>query len=377
MTSEFWESFLDKERSAFKRYGFAVLVSFLSLLLVYLLFSLEGGHPLTSLALMSVILSAIYGGKGPALLDTFITSIGVDYFFIEPYNQLHLSSISILRLLTYLTLGFLVANIVNSLSKTLLVLKDQKKQLQEEKKARENILGIVSHDLRSPLSSILMSTDLLIRSIDKGKQSASHSHLLFNIKDSSKRMNKLIEDLLDSVKIESGQFKLTKTKSEVSSILRAAIDESTKAASVKNIKLSLEAADPFQTIECDNSRIIQVLNNLIGNAIKFAPENSEVEVNALNSSEEICICIKDQGPGISEENLDKLFNRWQANETAHKGTGLGLFISKQIIDAHQGRIWVTSKEGQGSVFCFSLPKVTTSKDAFVNFTPKDQSEPLH
>ena len=378
MASNFWEDFLDRKHSAVKRYGFAVAISFLSLVMVYLLFMIERGHPLTSLALMSVILSTIYGGRGPALLDTIITSIGVDYFFVQPFNHLHFTPLSMIRLLIYLVLGFLVANIVDSLRKNLLILKEQKKQLQEEKEARENILNIVSHDLRSPLSSILMNTDFLIRGVDSGKHSVHNKHLLVNIKESSKRMNRLIDDLLDSVKFESGQFKLNKTRSEIKAIINSSIAESTRAANAKNIKLIIDIRDPSMKIECDNQRIIQVLNNLIGNAIKFAPENSEIQIKLWDSSDKIGICVRDQGPGISPENQRMLFSRWQAKETAHQGTGLGLFISKKIIDAHQGGIWVSSEEGQGSVFCISLPKMMiSSRNSFVDFTPPDLPESLH
>jgi signal transduction histidine kinase len=215
-----------------------------------------------------------------------------------------------------------------------------------------------------------MNTDFLLKGVDTGKHTIPHRHLLVNIKESSKRMNRLIEDLLDSVKFESGQVKLNKTKSEINTILKASIDESMKAAKVKSINLVLDVKEPYQSIECDSQRIIQVLNNLIGNAIKFAPENSEVGIKVWDSPDEIGICVGDNGPGIPVENQAMLFSRWQAKETAHKGTGLGLFISKQIIDAHQGRIWVSSKEGQGSVFCFSIPKIVSAqRDSFVNLIP--------
>ena len=354
----FWESFLSKERSTLSRYLFAMIISVLSLLLVFAFRNLEESVPFTSFAILTVILSAIYGGKGPATVDTLITSIGLDYFFAEPYFKVFNTISSVSRIVIYMSVGYLTASLVESLKMSLLISRTQKLEVEVEKKARENVLGVVSHDLRSPLASVIMNADLLLRGINSGKVPASSSKIVNNIKNSAYRMNRLIEDLLDAVKVEAGQFKMDKSECDIAEVVQTSIEESTAAANNKNIVIKTNFADTPHCVSCDQARIIQVINNLLGNAIKFSPNDSEVNVSIVDHEHEIIIRVKDQGPGISREDINYLFDRyWQAKTTAHKGTGLGLFISKSIIEQHDGDIRVHSHLGEGAFFDVHLPKL--------------------
>lgn len=367
--------FLAEERSFLKRYLFALFASTLSLVLVHFVWQVEGGLPLTSLALSSVIFSAIYGGKGPAVLDTIITSLGIDYFFDAPLQQIFDSTSSIVRVIIYVTLGISVAVIMDMLRKALRFMKDQNEQLKFEKKARENVLAIVSHDLRSPLASIMMNTELILRKEKSAEENYKHLRLLENIRNSCKRMNRLIEDILDSVKIESGQFKIDKTQNDLVEAVTESIRESQSAALAKGINLKFD--QNFKSFICDydQGRIIQILNNLLGNAIKFSPYNSEVTVSMDVEENQCVVAVKDSGQGIPPEEQDQLFIRyWQSQETAHKGTGLGLYISKKIVEAHGGNIGVFSKFGDGATFFFSLPiKPLKAQDRFIYDAPLEKN----
>jgi signal transduction histidine kinase len=357
-----WERFLTTERSWIKRYLFACIVSGISLGLVVLFEFIEAEF-LTSLALLSVILSALYGGRGPAFLDVVITSFGIDYFFAKPYYQVLDSNTSFVRLAIAVFVGYLIAGLVNSLKKSFIALKYQKDTVEIEKKERENMLGVVSHDLRSPLSSIIMSADLLLRELGANKSSASAPMLVTNIKKSAYRMNRLTEDLLDAIKSDAGHLKIERNDYDISQIIQTAVDESLPTAKNKNIVINIQhcLASPI-AIYCDDSRIIQVMNNLLGNAIKFSPSDSEVLVKIDSTDTEVKIEIKDRGQGISTEDQLHLFDRfWQAKDTAHKGTGLGLFISKRIIELHGGSIEVHSILGEGSTFLVHLPKLKYEK----------------
>lgn len=139
--------------------------------------------------------------------------------------------------------------------------------------------------------------------------------------------------------------------------MNVSIEESLPAANIKNIAITNHFSG-HHYVNCDPGRLIQVINNLLGNAIKFSPDDSEVSVRIEESKDVVTITIKDNGPGISREDLSHLFDRyWQSQKTAHRGTGLGLFISKTIIELHGGTIKVSSKLGQGAVFCVYLPKL--------------------
>ncbi|MBA2404437.1 MAG: HAMP domain-containing histidine kinase [Bdellovibrionales bacterium] len=358
---DFWEGFLAKERSFIKRYSVAIVLSFLSLLVAVIFQKIEGGAPFSSLAMLTVILTAIYGGKGPAFFDTLITSIGIDYFFSKPYFEVFDSLSSITRVLVYLLVGYLVGSLVDSLKDSFLKVREQKEMAELEKRARENVLGVVSHDLRSPLASILMNTDMLLRIINSGKPLTSAPRLVSSIKSSGQRMNRMIEDLLDAVKVEAGSFKVDKKETTLHKLLELALNESRPAAGAKHIHLELKLENNPLVIMCDEGRIIQVINNLVGNAIKFSPEHSEVSVFQTSTDDEVIINIADQGKGISKDEQIHLFDRyWQAPDTAHKGTGLGLFISKSIIELHGGKLKLESDIGSGSTFSIYLPKTPSS-----------------
>ncbi len=355
-TPSFWENFLSKERSILNRYFVAIVLSASTLYSVILFQQIEAGAPFTSFAVLSVILSAIYGGKGPAFLDTLITSVGIDYYFSKPYFQVFDSISSVTRVLVYLFVGFLIASLVESLKASFLSLRDQKNFIDLEKRARENVLAVVSHDLRSPVASIIMNADLIQRSLTSGKAISSLPKLIGNMRNSASRMNRLIEDLLDAVKVEAGQFRIEKKNHNLGEVVSASIEESLPLALNKNITLTSNISHDI-SIDCDNLRLIQVMNNIIGNAVKFSPNDSEIIISTEKAANSVSIKVKDFGPGISPDDQDHLFDRyWQAKSTAFRGTGLGLFITKKIVELHRGKISVFSKLGEGSTFEILLPK---------------------
>lgn len=349
-----WEEFLSQERSVFVRYGFSVFISVMSLILVAQFRLLEEGAPFSTFAFLTVILSAIYGGKGPAFLDTLVTSIGLDYLVFAPYFEVFDSYSSFGRIFIFMLVGFLVSTLVESLKESFIKIKNQKNESEMVKRARENVLGVVSHDLRSPLSSILMNTELLLRSNEIEPKSRKR---LESIKNSASRMNHQIEDLLDAVKVESGQFRVQIRSCSLNEVVRTAVAESVPSALSNNISIKVNLPASDERIDGDPLRLIQVLNNLLSNAIKFSPPDTDIFVSVLSTSEHFKIQIKDSGAGIPQDDQQHLFDRyWQAPGSAHKGTGLGLFISRSIIQLHQGHIEVSSRIGNGSTFTITLPK---------------------
>ena len=169
---------------------------------------------------------------------------------------------------------------------------------------------------------------------------------------------RLIADLLDMEQVAEGKLQLKFGRHDVGKIMVEALEDYAQAASAKNILLRLNPEESGDVL-CDRDRIAQVLSNLIGNAIKFTPEGGSVELRASSDENEIKVSVHDTGPGIPDGKKERVFERFvQLGANDRRGLGLGLHISKMLIEAHHGRLWVDSKLGEGSAFNFALPKLS-------------------
>lgn len=238
---------------------------------------------------------------------------------------------------------------------------DLGRQVLREQKAvavRDDLVAVVSHDLKNPLSAIQMQTGLLLRIIS-AEESGSWRRVqsaVERIQRSTQRMNSLIQDLLDLAKIEAGRFTVSAQPETIESLLEECFEILGPLAEQKHIRLTQQVRTPNLWVNADRERIFQVLSNLLGNAIKFTPEQGAIQLSVQAEEKQVRFAISDTGPGIPAEQLSQVFNRyWQAKRQERKGTGLGLYIVKGIIEAHGGRVWVDSQEGHGSTFSFTLP----------------------
>ncbi|ATB43463.1 hypothetical protein CYFUS_008943 [Cystobacter fuscus] len=222
--------------------------------------------------------------------------------------------------------------------------------------ARDRILGVVAHDLRSPLQSILLSLPLLQRraAIPGGVNDEHQGKLLERLSTSAHRMNRMIEDLLDVARVEAGQLSIRASPQPTEPLLHEALD--TVRSQAREVQLVLEPPGSLPPVLADRDRLLQVFSNLLGNALKFTPSGGEVRVGAHTEDGQVVFFVKDTGPGLTPEARQHLFERfWQANHGDRRGAGLGLSIVKDIIEAHGGRIHVESEQGHGSSFFFSVP----------------------
>ncbi|MFN2564353.1 MAG: PAS domain-containing protein [Gemmatimonadaceae bacterium] len=223
-------------------------------------------------------------------------------------------------------------------------------------RARDAVLGVVSHDLRNPLNTIHMAASLLLEGSEERR--AENVTGLEVIKRSVHQMNAMIKDLLDASSIDAGQFRVAQARRDVGSLLREIGDLVHPLATAKGVTLVFETATELSTVWADTNQIQRVFSNLIGNAIKFTPAGGEIRVHAARSDEEVVFSVSDTGPGIPSEQLPHVFDRyWQGARGDRRGAGLGLAIAKGIVEAHGGRIWVESVAGNGSTFRFTVPVV--------------------
>jgi signal transduction histidine kinase len=175
-------------------------------------------------------------------------------------------------------------------------------------------------------------------------------------------MKRLIRDLLDLGQIEAGRFAIDPHPEDVVRLVEDAIEPMHGLAEEKRIRLEARVERGSGVALCDRDRIVQVLHNLVGNAIKFVPEGGEVVVGTAPASRKVRFAVEDNGPGILPEHLPLVFERnWQAPDHAlRRGSGLGLFIVKTIVEAHEGQTWVESAPGAGTRFFFTLPAARAS-----------------
>lgn len=221
---------------------------------------------------------------------------------------------------------------------------------------RDNFLGIVSHDLRNLLGGIVISAGVLSErapDIEAGKQTLAETT---RIQRYAARMNRLIGDLVDVASIDAGKLAVTPVPRDVAALIAEAVDTFQATASAKGISLQAEMSEQPLPAEFDYDRMLQVLANTISNAIKFTSLGGSIRVRGERAGDDVRICVSDTGPGIPGSMLEAVFERfWQVGKEDRRGVGLGLYISRCIVEAHGGRIWAESKLGEGSRFCFTLP----------------------
>ena len=228
------------------------------------------------------------------------------------------------------------------------------RESQQAVQAREEVLAIVSHDLRNPLNAVMLGASLLQTS---DKIAPDDREQLEIIDISAQRMKRLIEDLLDVTRLEGGkQLPIDPAPLDVPSLFEETYELFKSQAATASITLQCRAPKDVLPVYADRHRVLQVLSNLIGNAMKFTPPGGIITCRAESQDGKVLITVADNGPGIPRENLGDIFNPyWQAKRTARLGAGLGLPIAKGIVESHGGRIWVESTPGDGTKFFFTLP----------------------
>jgi signal transduction histidine kinase len=216
--------------------------------------------------------------------------------------------------------------------------------------AREDVLAIVSHDLRSPLAALLMRARAL------AEEDGPKADSVRTIVRTAERMGRLIDDMLDLAKLQAGQLQLERKPVELAGLVREVLETFGPLAEKKHARLEGQVA-PELRARGHRNRLLEVLSNLVDNAIKFTRDGGSVTIGVERSGRELVVSVADTGPGIPREQLPHVFERfWKARKKQGVGLGLGLSIAKLLVEAHGGRIWVESELGKGATFRFTLPQ---------------------
>lgn len=221
---------------------------------------------------------------------------------------------------------------------------------------RDDFLGMVAHDLRDLLNGIVVSSQLLAQKLEKH---SDHEQLLLEttrIERYGARMNRLIGDLVDVASIDAGKLAMQMVQGRVTSLVVEAVEALQITASARGVSLAVrDVQEPFLA-EFDHDRMLQVLANLIANSIKFTPKGGSIRVHCERVGESLEFCVADTGEGIPAALLEAVFERfWQVGKNDRRGLGLGLYISRCIVEAHGGNIRAESSPGQGTRMYFTLP----------------------
>jgi signal transduction histidine kinase len=223
-------------------------------------------------------------------------------------------------------------------------------QLQAAVRAREDVLAVVSHDLRGPLGAILLRAQSVARERDPHRL-VTHAEAIRRAADS---MQQLIHGLLDEAKLEAGPLRLDIGPARIAELVAATVETFSPIASHRRVRLESSVPD-MAPIACDRDRVLQILANLVTNAVKFTPAGGAVSIKAERRDTELVVVVSDTGIGIDAESLPHIFERYFTTARGQGGTGLGLYIVKGLVEAHGGRIWVDTQVGKGTTFCFTLP----------------------
>jgi signal transduction histidine kinase len=227
---------------------------------------------------------------------------------------------------------------------------------QQAVRVREQVLAIVSHDLRNPLGTILLTTAGLTKKAPAEERRRGLAQSIQRIHRSAERMLRLIEDLLDFANIEAGHLAIERQTHDPASMIHETIAHFEGVAREKQLRLTADVEDSLPKVYCDRDRILQVFSNVVGNATKVTAEGGHVTLRAEARGHEILFSVADSGPGIPANDVKHLFERyWRGGQSQYKGTGLGLAIACGIVVAHGGRIWAESELGRGATFLFTIP----------------------
>lgn len=229
-------------------------------------------------------------------------------------------------------------------------------QLEQTENMRRQLIGDISHELRTPLTAIKGSMEGLIDGV-----LSSDETTYMHIYQEADRLQRLVEDLQELSRVEGGAFRINKKEIDVDKLLHDALTPLINTFNKKGVQVSIHSEKNLPPVTANHDRILQVIQNLLGNALQFTPENGTIEINAKKVDAFIHISVKDSGAGIEAKHLPHIFERFYRADRSRSrqnggGSGIGLTIAQSLVEAHGGKIWADSEgKGYGSTFTFTLP----------------------
>jgi signal transduction histidine kinase len=305
----------------------------------------------------AVMFAAWYGGLASGLLATIASAFVSDYFFLSPVYDFSIRSPSDwMRLIQFVAEGALISVLGGSLRSAQVRADAQKERAEAANRAKDDFLATVSHELRTPLGGVMLWSKLLKSgTLTEDRRQAA----LDKIIECAEDQRQIVEDLLDTSSIAAGRMRLEKRPIDLATVVRSAVDVARPGARSHDITLELSPA-PCAMVLGDPARLAQVVSNLVTNALKFTPAGGRVEVGLTCDGGKVRFAVTDNGEGISPEYLPRVFDRFSQGDMTltrrHGGLGLGLSITKDIVELHGGTVSAVSKgTGRGASFTVEIP----------------------
>jgi signal transduction histidine kinase len=287
--------------------------------------------------LPTVMLAAWLGGFRPGVISAVVSTMALHLLWSKTPGAWHLPGPDVVLFLAF---SLVICGVVSSLETA-------RARADAATRSRERVLEIVAHDLRNPLTAITGTAGGIRRAVP------SLGPRLERIESAAGRMDRLIGQLVDSTQLEHGRLSISARPERVVPLVQEALEQFATTARERGITLETSALCPAAVVNADRDRVMQVLGNLVGNALKFTPSGGRVAVSAAQRKNVVWFSVADTGPGIAPDALPHVFEQyWRQDE---RGTGLGLFIARSVVQAHGGRIWAQSQPGAGTTFYFTLP----------------------
>lgn len=351
----FWLGLVTNDKPIWLRYAIAILMAPVTLSAIAVLETIDPEGHIFVINILGVLIVICWAGFWPGMVTAFLTSLGTDYFFIPPFGTVFHTPAGIIQLGVYMTISIMAGAIVAAFQHSLRKENELKEWAESCAEADRNVLYIVNHDLKSPLTGMAMQVALLARQL-RHQISPAQLSTFEGVDTSIQRMTRIIDDMQEAGKIQAGHFSTDLNVCELGTLLQESIIIFRERAEAKKIRIQFLCDSQLPNIRSDASRILQVVSNFLSNAIKFAPERSNVNVQVSKEGDHMRVSVTNDGDGISSHDLPHVFERhWQAQGTKHLGMGLGLYIAKIIIQSLHGTIGVENHAGRGCTFYFSLP----------------------
>jgi two-component system sensor histidine kinase KdpD len=303
----------------------------------------------------AVMVSAWYGGLSPGLLATLLSSLAIYYFLLPPPGTLTIGLDDLPRMVVFVLMSVVISSLTDALRRSKEKLRSLTEELKRNDEMKSALLASVSHDLRTPVTSIRTAVDnLLSPTLDWDKAMLREFHLI--IGEEVQRLAKLVEDLLGMARIEAGELRLSMNWGAVAEICDAALDQC--AIDLRHHRVRADCADDLPQVKVDARLLAEALTHIVENAAKYSPEGSEIVVEADVEGDELRLIVTDQGPGVALEETERIFEKFyrggRANGRRADGTGIGLAITRGLVEAHGGRVWAENLTNQGAKFTMAL-----------------------
>ncbi len=323
-------------------------------ILSWLITPIVGYGAISLIFLLGVLLAGMVLSRGPVLLVAALSALSWNFLFIPPLFTLHIARFQ--DALTFATY-FIVALTVGSLTAQLKErehLAAQVQLAQESERLRKTLLDCVSHELKTPLAAIGAASQELVRAAPMMENPELLRQLATEIRDGSRRLNRVVNNLLDMNRLESGIVRPKQEWCDLRELLESAVEVERESLNGREVRLDLPENLPLVLV--DHTLLEQAIAKLLANAATHAPVRSPIEIDAEYRDEQLRISVSDRGPGLAPESIERVFEKFfRADNRKPGGLGLGLSIARGFVEAHGGTLTAENRDGGGARFTISLP----------------------